>query len=566
MTQKLIAILLIFTFNSCNGQDLIDTYIGGWSGELEEPNPFLFEINIKIDEPDKSEAYFIGQDTITTIKLSTENEQYLIGRFTDQLIIRVDYNENNPIAFIHTGHHLSHLALEKSGVNSWTGKWNLLIEASNSPTFYLSLDKFDDGNYGASTFFKEPTFHYMWGQEFKYKEDVFEFVDIRSDLNFQGHLLNGKIDLTFNFLNEEAKVELLPLPYNEWEIGHSKEQNVNQNDVKLEAKTFSRLLTDILNDTLDGTHSVIISIDGNIIFEQYFDDFTPNTPHDTRSLTKSFASAITGIAIAQNIIESENIYIKPFFEESYPRIDWSNGKDSITVAHLLTMSSGLDAIDFGLNRTSFANEGNYQEQEDWTEYILSAPMVNQAGGAHYYGSGNPHLLAPILSSKLDERLEFFIHKNLFQPLSITNYRIQTDNKDLPYFGGGWYFTPMDLLKFGQLYLNKGSWEDNQIIPESWVEKSLHKYGFLENAWDKNEYGYLFWHKTYEIGGRKIESIEARGAGGQYLFIVPEMDLVVNITSGNYRNNKGFQPERIMKDYILTEILRENEAQHYIKRQ
>jgi hypothetical protein len=200
MIQKFIAILLSFTFNTCNGQGLIDSYIGGWAGKLKESNPFLFEITLILNEPNESKVIFIGQDTITTIKLNRENEQYLTGEFGDQLTIRVDRNESNQIAFIHTCHHLSHLTLKKSGVNSWTGKWNLLIEASDYPTFYLSLDKIDNGNYGASTFFREPTYHYMWGQTFSSNNNIFEFVDIRLGINFRGHLNEGIINLTFNFI------------------------------------------------------------------------------------------------------------------------------------------------------------------------------------------------------------------------------------------------------------------------------------------------------------------------------------------------------------------------------
>lgn len=76
---------------------------------------------------------------------------------------------------------------------------------------------------------------------------------------------------------------------------------------------------------------------------------------------------------------------------------------------------------------------------------------------------------------------------------------------------------------------------------------------LENTFDLNPYGYYFWHKTYEVGSRSFSSVEARGAGGQYVFILPQHDLIVVILSGNYQNNKGFQPERIMQEYILPEI-------------
>ena len=84
---------------------------------------------------------------------------------------------------------------------------------------------------------------------------------------------------------------------------------------------------------------------------------------------------------------------------------------------------------------------------------------------------------------------------------------------------------------------------------------MQRHVVLENAIDKNPYGYLLWHKTYDIKGTAVESVEARGAGGQYLFMVPELELVAVITSGNYTNNKGFQPERIFSQYILPQVLK-----------
>ena len=139
-------------------------------------------------------------------------------------------------------------------------------------------------------------------------------------------------------------------------------------------------------------------------------------------------------------------------------------------------------------------------------------------------------------------------------MGITNYRIQTDNKDQPYLGGGWYFTPRDLLKFGQLYLNQGKWKGKALLSASWIKKSMAKHTVLENAADKNDYGFLFYHKTYEVNGLKIASVEGRGSGGQYLFMIPQLQLVAVITSGNYRNGKVFQPERIMEKYILPAVL------------
>jgi CubicO group peptidase (beta-lactamase class C family) len=111
-------------------------------------------------------------------------------------------------------------------------------------------------------------------------------------------------------------------------------------------------------------------------------------------------------------------------------------------------------------------------------------------------------------------------------------------------------TPRDMLKFGALYLNKGKWKGQQILSKNWIKNSWEKSKVLENTLDKNEYGYLWWHNTYQVNERSVESIEARGAGGQYILVLVELDTVVVITSGNYRNRKTQQPEIIFEKYIL----------------
>jgi CubicO group peptidase (beta-lactamase class C family) len=152
-------------------------------------------------------------------------------------------------------------------------------------------------------------------------------------------------------------------------------------------------------------------------------------------------------------------------------------------------------------------------------------------------------------------MEIYMEQKLLSPLAITNYIIQTEGTlTAPYFGGGMYLTPRDMLKFGQLYLNGGKWKGKQIIPEYWVDLSFQKYAQLQDVKDKNEYGYQWWHKTYIVDNTEIESIEARGNGGQYIFVIPELESTVVITSGNFRNRSLLQqPERILEEYLLPAI-------------
>jgi CubicO group peptidase (beta-lactamase class C family) len=308
----------------------------------------------------------------------------------------------------------------------------------------------------------------------------------------------------------------------------------------------------ISDKTFVNTHGVVVSKKGKTIYEKYFDGYNANTPHDTRSASKSLSSAVVGIAKDKGLFQSVDQSIFDFIPDDYQSFK-TDEKAKIDIKSLLTMSSGLDANDS--KRNSAANENTYQPTPDWLKTVLSASMINEPNTHANYGSANPFLLGIAMNSVVEEPLALFMDQNLFQPLGISNYIIQNDNVNQPYFGGGMYLTPSQMLTFGELYLNNGKHKGKQIISKAWVKSSFTNYRNLENVNDKNGYGYLWWHKEYTVNGKTIKSIEARGNGGQYIFIVPELQVVAVITSGNYQSNKSQQPEAIFEQYILPALVK-----------
>ena len=274
-----------------------------------------------------------------------------------------------------------------------------------------------------------------------------------------------------------------------------------------------------------------------------------------RSASKSISSAIVGIAKDKSLFKSVDQSIFEFITGKY-QLQKDSLKSKIDIKSLLTMSSGLDAIDYGINANpkSPATEDNYQRTQDFTAAILSAPMINLPNTTANYGSANPYLLGIAMNSVISEPLELFIDKNLFQKLQIANYIVQSDLNDVPYFAGGMYLLPKDMLKFGELYLQNGKWKGEQVISQEWIQNSFKNYRVLQNTVDKNGYGYLWWHGNYQISGKNFKTVEARGAGGQYIILIPVFETVVVITSGNFKNGKSQQPEMILEKYILPELL------------
>ncbi len=546
--NSLIGSLWLLTIACQNSAEQV-AFLGGWSGVLSEPSPFAFRIELQKDSLEGYQMIFWGKDDSLQLPLQETRAGLWQASYGDQLSVNVREGSESPMVFLQTGHHLSYLDFSPTESSTWEAHWDLLIsEGSSEPRFYVSFEQLNDDTYEAATYFKAPSYHYMYGQDLQVKDQSFTFRDIRSGITFSGSIQEGEIPLQLSFLKEKAEILLLPADYEDWAVGESDLDKAPQRNSPRPDPRFQAMIDAIEQDTLERTHAVLLALGDSIILEEYFDGFSPDIPHDTRSLSKTFASAMLGIAIADDYFPDEQVKMKPYLEKEFPNVDWSQDKDQISLFHLLTMSSGLDADDSKQN--SFANEGAYQSREDWTRHILSSAMISSPGEVSNYGSANPHLLAPILQGQIEERLGFYIHEKLFGPLGFQNYRIQANNKELPYFGGGWYLRPRDLLKFGRLYLQKGAWEGRQIIPQAWVERSMQKHDILENTRDKNPYGYLFWHWDYQVGDKKLASVECRGAGGQYIFIIPELQLTAVITSGNYRTGKTKQPERIMEEFIL----------------
>ncbi len=447
----------------------------------------------------------------------------------------------------------------------YVGTWNIfLVDELKALDVFLSVENGKENNYEAYPIFADNRFTGTWCENFKKEKNKIAFNDFKTGLNFKGTLEQASINLGV-YLGSNLVTAIMFTPYqNEWKLGGIKSQLLKAPEQKEDGWIVSNkgikhpqilksLEDSIRLNSIVNTQSVLIAKDGQLIYENYFSGYNANIPQDMRSASKSISSAIIGICIDQQLINNEKEKIFKYLPEEYALFS-DNQKKRISIKSCLTMSSGLDAIDFGIERESYASENKYQQKMDFTKHILSAPMLSKPEAHANYGSANPYLLGVIANEVVREPLSVFMDENLFQPLGITNYIIQTDRQGNPYFGGGMYLTPRDMLKFGQLYLNKGLWNKQQIIAAEWVEKSLKNYLVLENTKDKNGYGYLWWHHQYQIEDKIINTIEARGAGGQYIFLIPALNTTVVITSANFRNGKFQQPEKILKAYILPALL------------
>ena len=403
---------------------------------------------------------------------------------------------------------------------------------------YLEIRKIDESNEEFSAY---PLLGTYWVNDLKLDNNKISFIDYKTGLIFKGKLKSSQIDLKVSI----GTVELSNITYKKVSKKKKTEFKKVEDGWQYAEKKLSlpKLENDIDLNVLKGVESVLVAQHGELHYENYFNGTNTSTTNDLRSAGKSIGSAMIGIAIGDGSIKNIQEKIYDYIPRAY-QYTKDMEKSELTIEHLLTMSSGIGVY-----------EDDYQETDDWLKTVLEPKLKYKAGTRTNYMSADPFLLSVNLSERLSYPLEFYMHKNLFEPLQITNYILNTDDKRNPYFAGGLYMTPRDMLKFGQLYLNKGVWNGRRILSENWVNTFLDKHTKLENTSKKNEYGYFWWHETYEVNNRLISSVEARGNGGQYISIIPELDTVLVVTTENY-NKRGAaqQTEKIIAEYLLSTLI------------
>ncbi len=262
--------------------------------------------------------------------------------------------------------------------------------------------------------------------------------------------------------------------------------------------------------------SLLVARDGEILAERYFRGATAERAANVKSVSKSIVSALVGIAVAEGRLRGPEQPVAPFFPEHLAR-DPDPRKRAITIGNLLSMQAGLES-------TSFGNYGAWVGSRDWVRFALARPMVDEPGGRMLYSTGSTHLLSAILTEATGRSTWAYARDALAEPLGIRLPRWPTDPQGI-YFGGNeMRMTPQAMVRFGELYRNGGRHEGRQVVPEAWVRASLQPR--TRSPWSGDAYGYGWWLST--AGGHPM--FYAWGYGGQFIFVVPELRLVVVTTS------------------------------------
>jgi CubicO group peptidase (beta-lactamase class C family) len=263
-------------------------------------------------------------------------------------------------------------------------------------------------------------------------------------------------------------------------------------------------------------HSLLVSHQGSLVLERYLNGRRATQHANVKSVSKSVISALVGIAIEQKRIPGVNEPIGRYFAEQL-RAPADAAKRAITVENLLSMRSGLES-------TSGRNYGAWVTSKNWVRFALARPLESTPGEEMEYSTGNTHLLSAILTAATKRSTWQYAQEALAKPLGFSLARWPQDPQGI-YFGGNeMLFTPRQMVAFGELYLNRGRYGDRQVVPARWVDDSFVPRG--RSDFNDQMYGYGWWMRDF--AGE--QAFFAWGFGGQYVFLIPRLQLVVVTTS------------------------------------
>ena len=341
--------------------------------------------------------------------------------------------------------------------------------------------------------------------------------------------------------------------------------------VGMDAAKFSKLLERLEQIGEHRIHGLLVVRNQKLVFEQYFPgekfnlgQYTGETGYDRNDLhvlcsaTKSVTSALMGIALDRGSVDSVERKTFDFFPEYASLAAREPAKGKMTIQHLLTMTSGLTYDDESLPYADRNNDMNrFYSSSDPIGFLLERPLFAEPGTVFDYANCNTNILGEIIRKTTNKRVDEFAKEYLFDPLGILEHQWQTVRGDILLCSGDLHLKPRDMAKFGLLFLNRGEWRGKRVVSSDWCDVStavfLNPSHFDKNFSWADGYGYQWWHKTYDAGARFHPSFFASGWGGQNIIVIPDLEMVIVTTAGNWFEAEALSPFKIVSDYIIPAV-------------
>ncbi|MGK5684122.1 serine hydrolase domain-containing protein [Actinoplanes sp. URMC 104] len=324
------------------------------------------------------------------------------------------------------------------------------------------------------------------------------------------------------------------------------------------------MLRDRLDEVLrageaPGLHGVVALQGGRTLLEHYGTgedaswadrlgvvEFGPDTLHDLRSVTKSVTGLLYGIALGEGLVPPPGDPLLPHFPE-YPDLAADPRRAALTVEHALTMSLGLEWREDPPYDSPANAEIAMELAPDRYRFVLERPIAEPPGVRWAYSGGATALLGRLIADGTGRSLPAYAEEVLLTPLGIDRYHWITGRDGTPSAASGLRLTPRGLARIGELVLAGGVWDGRRIVPQDWLRTMLEPR--LETSWDA-QYGYQWYIQP--VAGHHL--VAGMGNGGQRLYVLPDLHLVVAVTAGNYDHPEQWRtPQAVLERVVLPAV-------------
>ena len=319
----------------------------------------------------------------------------------------------------------------------------------------------------------------------------------------------------------------------QWPVSTITRQKVDQS--LMDSLTYA-----IVNERYPDVHSLLVARNDSLIYEEYFYTFSPTFRQNIQSVTKSFVSALTGIALAKDEIKDVKDPLCLYLPD-YKELLCSQQNKTITLHNVLSMSTGLKwdeaTYDYGDPQNSLSMTGS-----DPLGYVFTRQRSLTPEFA--YNSMNHSAMNAVLknATHMDNATE--ITSRLLAPLGIESFFLGKEDHGVL---GDIELRPRDMMKLGQLYLQEGKWNGKEIVSKDWIKESTSTKISTASGLG---YGYFWWTRDFKWKGKTVRSFFAWGYGGQYIFVVPELNLVVALTGSHWTTDPKNHVMEMMENYII----------------
>ena len=345
-----------------------------------------------------------------------------------------------------------------------------------------------------------------------------------------------------------------------WRVAHAARHDVD-------AAPLAAMLSAFDDGSVDRVDYVGIAKDGVLVLDaqvrtelDLMDEGFGNDTlevHSLQSASKSFASALVGVAIQQGHIASVQDELLDYFPEYDALANPDPRKEAWTIEDFLTMRTGLEWDEWGAPYTEDANTlgRTYREAQDYVKYLFDLPIANEPGSTFAYCSIGSVTLSALAENASGVQLEELAEEHLFGPLGIESARILETPTGRAHLGGGLLLSGRDMGKFGQLFLQDGVWDGERLLPEGWVRDSFAQHVTFDGPARKLGvgYGYQWWLEQIPAEGEVHELFAAKGYGGQYIYVWPAMDAVISFQGSNWALDGSGGPDpapTLLREYVL----------------